>query len=63
MAPVLGVGPPELAEGCSGLTRRTHISATSDGLASLLARDPVPPPRVHRLALDSVSHFIDTIRA
>ena len=44
---MLGVGPLEVAEGCSGLARRTHISATSDELASLLARRPFPPPRGH----------------
>ena len=32
-------------------------------VASLLARDVFPPPRGHRLALDSVSLIVDTIRA
>ena len=32
-------------------------------VASLFARDPIPPPRGHRLALDSVSFIVDTIRA
>ena len=32
-------------------------------VASLFARDPIPPPRGHRLALDSVSFVVDTIRA
>ena len=32
-------------------------------VASLYARDPTPPPRGHRLALDSVSFIVDTIRA
>ena len=41
------------------LRKRQHakctLRATSDGWASLFARDPIPPPRGHRLALDSVS--------
>ena len=32
-------------------------------VASLFARDPIPPLRGHRLALDSVSLIVDTIRA
>ena len=32
-------------------------------MASLYARDPIPPPPGHRLALDSVSFIVDTIRA
>ena len=49
------------------LRKMQHVTciprATSDGLASLYARDPIPPPRGHRLALDSVSFIVDTIRA
>ena len=31
--------------------------------ASLFAQDPIPPPRGDKLALDSVSFIVDTIRA
>ena len=39
------------------------LRATSDGWQACFARDPIPPPRGHKLALDSVSFIVDTIRA
>ena len=40
-----------------------HFECDLQQVASLLARDLIPPPRGHRLALDSVSFMVDTIRA
>ena len=40
-----------------------HFQCDLRQVASLLARDLFPPPRGHRLALDSVSFIVDTIRA
>ena len=40
-----------------------HFQCDLRQVASLLAQDLFPPPRGHRLALDSVSFIVDTIRA
>ena len=40
----------------SSMLRKTqHVKRLLRWVASLYARDPIPPPRGHRLALDSVS--------
>ena len=40
-----------------------HFQCDLRQVASLLARDLIPPPRGHRLALDSVSLVVETTRA
>ena len=40
-----------------------HFQCDLRQVASLLARDLFPPPRGHRLALDSVSFIVATIRS
>ena len=39
------------------------LRATSDGWQACMHGDPIPPPRGHRPALDSVSFIVDTIRS
>ena len=43
--------------------REMHFQSDFRLVASVHAQDPIPPPRGHRLALDSVSFTVDTIRA
>ena len=42
---------------------REMYSQSDLWVASLCARDPIPPPRGHRQALGSVSFTVDTTRA